>query len=529
MQFTHLTHPPGSAGLNAEGHPSVGESLRESVARIALTGVLSPQFYRQHGGEGQAREFIPLITQIAAIDPLFMLKAAAVSRRANFKLFPKLACAAALAICPKVFEAVDVDRAVIELLATYTPMQLLEVVLLTKAKTFGKGLGSRAQRVYGAAMCAWSPYRFENFTLSDRGSMNRLLRILHPRLGSEAAKMAPYCLDKTPYDPGPTPRQKAMIFLEADLFVASHRASAILDNRLPFNALKGFIPGDDRDAWTAIRDCMSPLQLLLNAKSLAEKGVLTPAEFERRIDAVDPANTKLVPHDVLRPLGMTYTRWGETMGSSYAEPLTRLLARVADRSLPGLADKRVCILMDVSGSMAGGGGPSNLPNWVLAATLALPMTGIEGRRIFYFNDRTFPEGDNTAYAPLVRGEPVERLKTMLSVGPNGGTNIGMAIREVSRLNTSFDVLFVFTDEQENGVIGAHSAWLEFRQRNNPEAHLVIVNVSNVPWHTAKDDADGVTRIQTVTPLIYDQLQHYKQSPVQYIQRSSLQGGPSWPD
>jgi hypothetical protein len=94
MRFaTHLgiqhNGAPKPNTTNAEGHAAFREDLKQSIARIAFTGVLADSFYGKENQ--QAGEFIPLCLDAANKEPRYLLNAALVSRKANFKLFPKIA------------------------------------------------------------------------------------------------------------------------------------------------------------------------------------------------------------------------------------------------------------------------------------------------------------------------------------------------------------------------------------------------------------------------------------------------------
>ena len=143
MRFAHtqgLTRPTGLAqpdATNHEGLPAFSENLQQSVARVALTGVLKDGFYVKEAE--QTQEMVDLCRRAAQDYPGFLLSAAKVSRRANFKLFPKLAVAALVSTLepdgpggPGPRWTPGFEAQVVDLLQTYSAGQLLELALVFK-------------------------------------------------------------------------------------------------------------------------------------------------------------------------------------------------------------------------------------------------------------------------------------------------------------------------------------------------------------------------------------------------------------
>ena len=488
---------------NAEGHPAFRESLKQSIARVAFTGVLADQFYGKE--EQQAKELIPLILDAVNKEPDFLLKAAQVSRKANFKLFPKLALGGLMG--SQAWKKIEPQAQII--LGTYGAGQLLELALLLKSREMGHGLGARAQRVLGNALVSKSRERLEDMTLQDRQDMRRLLRLLHPKgFNPEQAALLRYVLGDDPV--AVTERQKAMESLKGGFW---DQAKMITDHRLPFNATKGFANADPK-TWEAIRDNMSPLQILLNLKALDERGVIGPTILESILGKVDLTKTRLIPHDILRPLGMATAK--------YSEVLIRFLARLASQPIPGLEDKRVGILMDFSGSMAPGFQANSLGKWILAVTLAAPiMATCPSRHLAFFGPSACFEGqtlDQTVKFPYLKGCPTEAaFHNLLGLTPCQSTNIPAGIELFNANNIPLDVLFLFTDEQQNGHPLGGQAWNTYRGRINPKAKLVVVNVSNTKWHMADSGDPSISIIQSITPLIYHQFSNFDQSAVEMIE------------
>ena len=530
-QTQGLTRPTGLAqpdATNHEGLSAFSENLQQSVARVALTGVLKDGFYVKEAE--QTQEMVDLCRQAAQDDPGFLLSAAKVSRRANFKLLPKLAVAALVSTLePEGAEGPgprwtpEFEAQVVDLLQTYSAGQLLELALVFKGKVFGRGLGRRAQRVLGRALAGMKPQRLEDMTLSDRDDLRRLLRLVHP-VGLNVLQAAPFRYVLGDDRVAATPRQAALEALKGG--VDDEMATSLIGiNHLPFNVTKGIVPAGRKVVWKAILGEMSPLQVLLNLRSLDEKGVITPDQLDQFLVAQDLGRLRLVPHDVLRPIAFAPDR--------FREPLVAFLSRLAARPLPGLKGMRVGVALDISPSMAAAYQGDGASCWYLAATMATPiLASCADRHLVFFDNVAHPEGgdlqpDPFHYGrrpamrlPYLKGCPPEAiLHNLLTVDVNrtNGTSIGDAIRWF-RDQAPVDVLFLFTDEQQNGQIRGLDQWRGYLRGVNGRARLVVVNVSNTKWHMAHDGADRVTIIQTVTPLIYQQFERFDETPVELIRR-----------
>jgi hypothetical protein len=517
--------------INSEGHEAFSETVQSMVSRCALTGVLKDSYYTDEAV--QTKELVEVCRHAAQECPEFLLDAAVVSRKANFKLFPKLAIAALVSTlepegskAPGAQWTPALENTVVDILKTYSAGQLLELALVFKGKTFTGGLGRRAQRVIGRALASMSTKRLEDITLSDRDDLNRLLRLTHPAgIEPEKARLLGYALGEK--REAVSERQMALEALKMEL--EDDKAAYLINSAfLPFNATKGIVSGDRKAVWSAILGEMSPLQVLINLKALDEKGVVTPQSVDTFFKAQDLDKLRLVPHDILRPIA--------NAPDKFREPLVSFLSRMASRPLPGLEGKRVGVLLDISPSMADAYGKGSGPNpanscWYLAATMATPiMASCPDRTLVFFDNLPHAEGGvvtgrgfgyGDMKLPYLKGCPSEAILHNLlpvNVRQTNGTDIGLAIDYFVKEKIPVDVLFLFTDEQQNGSIRGIDRWRAYLRSVNAQARLVVVNVSNNKWHMAVDGKDRVTIIQSITPLIYQQLARFDESPVDMILR-----------
>jgi hypothetical protein len=516
-QFTQLSGVDARLAHKRAKTPEViahryTEKEEQTIARLALTTVLPN--VAECREDYLVREIVKVLSDIK--DPLFVLKAMAVSRKANFKLFPKVAAAALIAQRESIQDWNIYEHQLVQMLGTLPPNQLLELVLIIKSKLFRKGLGSYEQRLIGSVMASWKPERLEDFTLSNAGDLQRLMRLVHPNLD----KASSFVLDGRP---PVTIRQHALKALTSD----ANPAKLIREHNLPFNYTKGVFSNENTAAWEAIAENMSPLQTLINLRALHEKGVMDPSKLAVALQKAE--NSRLLPIDILRPVCAA--------PAEYTEDLMNLLSRMAPVALPGLEDKNIAVLLDGSGSMTwttmtgvnrGTTEAGKPTNWHRGITMAAPLLALPRRHFMIFDYNQHIEGQSKQISqtywdhpftgtPFLKNCPKEAiLHNLLNSLPAGGTSTGDAVQWYTRNNMVVDVMFIITDEQQNGSLSTIQAFRTYQAKVNPNAKLVIINCTNTSWHMAGEDQKDVKIIQTVTPLIYTMFENYMQSTVDLI-------------
>jgi len=513
--------------VNAEGKAAYSDpSLYESVARLALTGVLNNQFYKRE--DSVADDLVAVCSKMAKSDPIFLLKAAKTARDLNMKLFPKLAIAAAIAETEKSKDAKLVNDTAAQVLSTYNPNQLLEFVLLMKERQFGKGLGSRTQRIVSKALAKIDNRRLENMIISERDGLQRILRLVHPNLDS----MVKYVLDKKEGTENGLPltqRQRAMeeiktLVQEKPKGFESKIAGLIREHKLPFNALKGIVGGLGSDVWDAIADQMSVLQLLLNLKSLDEgKEVMSPRKLKALLDSkFVPGKTRILPLDVMRPYAM--------VRNEYHDVLSEIVEKLGDEPVPGLEDKRVGLVLDGSGSM--GGFQPGSP-WMNACSLTIPfLTNCKDRHFMVYSNDLYHEGgevtkggygyEKSLKVPKFR-KGLDNFNKLIKCFPNGGTDTAKAMQWYLQERVIVDVLILITDEQQNGRESFYNIWENYKAKVNKNAKLLVVNPTNYEWHLAPGHKldPSITIVQTLTPAIYRMVSYHGKDVVSVIKETDL--------
>ena len=511
--------------VNAEGKAAYkDDSIYQSVARLALTGVLGSQYYKNENAV--AKDLVDICSKMAKIDPIFLLKAAKVSRDLNMKLFPKLALAAAISETEKSKDVATVNETAAQVLSTYNPNQLLEFVLLMKERQFGKGLGSRTQKIVSRALGKINDRRLENMTISEREGLQRILRLVHPNLDA----MVRYVLDKREGTENGLPlteRQRAMeeikaLVSEKSKGYESRIVELIKAHKLPFNALEGIVGGLGSDVWDAIADQMSVLQLFLNLKSLDEgKEVMSPRKLKALLDQkFIQGKTRILPLDVMRPYAMAR--------AEYHDVLAEIVEKLGDEPVPGLEDKKVGLVLDGSGSM---GGDIGSP-WMNACALTIPfLTNCKDRHFMVYSNDLYHEGgtiDKSNYSGYDRGvrlpnfrRGLDNFNKLVKCFPNGGTDTGRAIQWYLSNRVFVDVLILITDEQQNGRESFYNIWAKYKAEVNRNAKLLVVNPTNYEWHLAPLQDKSVTIVQTLTPAVYRMVSYHGKDLVSVIKETDL--------
>ena len=68
-----------------------------------------------------------------------------------------------------------------KILSDKIPSQLLECAEMIKSKTFGRGLGSRSQKIIRTVMESWTSADLEEFSIGQPRALYALIRLIHPR------------------------------------------------------------------------------------------------------------------------------------------------------------------------------------------------------------------------------------------------------------------------------------------------------------------------------------------------------------
>jgi len=499
------------------------EDWRFSVARVMLTGVLKNQYYRS--ADNAAKEALPLMITAAKKDPEFLLKATAFARDANMKGMVKLAIAALAARAPAHFLNQNRDT-IIGLLATFHPGQLIQFVELMKSKALGRGFGARSQKWVQEVMQSWRPEKVEEFTLKYPSAYKILLRLVHPSYSDVRSGLVRYILDASPeypkYGKPSGKKQKAVERIKDPSTSDVAIAKAMLKYEIPWDVVKGFHPVKG-DVGLAMLTQMGLSALLLNTRSLEQNGVLDDPNgikaFELKLNEVKHGRS--IPIDFAKP-------YIYSTNSHIKELLVKAIVDTLGKEMPHIEGRSVGVSVDISGSMRG-------EPLMTAGLLAVPF--LKARNLWFttFDTECYEEGvkssgrtlwggspEGSYICPLLKGqEPVQQVQNLLSLRTNGGTNVAVSLNKALQNNIKLDLHVLITDEQQNTGTPLMSVWREYKRRINPRAELWVINATNYEWHSADFDDTSITVYQTMTPVIFHNLQFFGQDLVASIEAYNL--------
>jgi len=130
-------------------------------------------------GENLADNAISLISYAACADPQLLLNETLTAASHNISM---LALAALVANAPDQFlNRISTKEEIHEVLIHRDPDQLLEFIEYLKNRVFGKGFGSRPQKMVRRTMEHWSLQTLQRYASVYPKSLYALLRLVHPR------------------------------------------------------------------------------------------------------------------------------------------------------------------------------------------------------------------------------------------------------------------------------------------------------------------------------------------------------------
>lgn len=460
-----------------------------SLARIMLTGVFKNQYYRS--ADAAIEEAKKLAPMAAKTDPSFLLKAACFARDANMKSMVLIGAAALNGYADDAFLARPANRkAIVGLLSTFGPNQLLQFIELVKSKVFGRGLGTRPQKWVRTVVENWKAEKLEEYTLKYPSSLYDIVRIIHPRFTAEKAGIISYLLkDKKVENFGE--RQNVVEKIKK-MTNPTKVASLVLDNNIPWDVIKGIGLVHNEDLHLAEMVQMGLSALLLNMRSFESKGIFkTPRglkALELKMDEVK--NGRSIPLDFAKP----YIHCSD---DGVKKILLDAMADTLSVPMPSLEGKEIGLSIDISGSMHG----ETLKTSGLLATSFLKAKNLW---ITTFDTHLYSEG--TSYCPQINGlPPRDQVKALLSLRTNGGTDVAISLRDAIAKKRKLDLMIIVTDEQQNSGTPLMTQWRQYKKLF-PKAELWIINATNYEW-TAVDYGDpSVVVYQSLTPAIFKNIE-----------------------
>lgn len=495
---------------------SKNEEWRYSVARVMLTGILKNQLGRS--AEQAAEEALPLIIKASKTDPLYLLKAAAFARDANMKGMVKLGIAALSANAPNKF-LIENRTAIISLLATFHPGQLMQFVDLMKSKVLGKGFGSRPQKWIKSVMEGWSAQKVEIYTLKYPKDFYSLLRLVHPSYTDSRGKLVDYILTSKGKGQPSGYKQIAIEQMKSlnDGFHETQMAKLMLDNNVPWDCVKGFHPIKG-DVGLAMMTQMGLTGLLLNIRSLEQNGILDSNDAIKalKMKLKEEENGRSIPIDFAKP-------YIYSTNPAVKDILVESIVNSLSNSMPHIEGRRIGVSIDISGSMAG-------EPLITAGLLAVPFlksknlwfttfdTGLYEEDTSEANKRYYNKSyDNFVVCPKLKGRTSkDQVHALLNLQTHGGTDVSISLRQALQDKRVLDLHVLITDEQQNVGTPIMTVWKEYKKHINPRAELWIINATNNNWHSADFNDPSVTVYQTMSAAMFKNLQFIGQDLVSAI-------------
>lgn len=492
---------------------SKNEEWRYSIARIMLTGILNNQFAIK--AEDAAKEALPLIINASKIDPLYLLKAAAFAREANMKGMVKLAIAALSANAPNEFLITN-RPAIVSLLSTFHPGQLMQFVDLMKSKVLGKGLGSRPQKWIQSVMEQWDAKKVEDYTLKYPKDFYALLRLAHPNYKDARGKLVSYILTSADKGKAHGKKQKAVEKMKS-LADDTKIAKLMLENEVPWDCVKGFhaIKGD---VGLAMMTQMGLSALLLNIRSLEQNGILDTKEsitaLEMKLNEIKSG--RAIPIDFAKP-------YIYSTKPAVKDLLVNSIVSSLSNSMPHIEGRRIGVSIDISGSMSG-------EPLITAGLLAVPFLKSKNLWFTTFDTDLYEEDtsesnkryysktyENFVVCPKLKGRSSkDQVHALLNLQTHGGTDVAISLRKALQDKRVLDLHVLITDEQQNTGTPIMTVWKQYKKEVNPRAELWVINATNSPWHSADFSDPSVTVYQTMTPAMFKNIQFIGQDLVSAI-------------
>ena len=493
----------GAPAQNFDGFPAYEHGVKSDYARTVLANVIKNNYYTNSAE--QLAEAIDLHTNMIASDPMFHLRGLILARKLNMKIQVKLGIAcwdAYLAEHAKGDMIADESKVTIEkiltdLLGSFHPGQILEYIEICKGKAFGKGFGTAQKKRINRVLAKWDRKWTEYYTLKYRSDCRDIVSITHPTKKDLGDKfdLYKYCLDRKIAN---GERQKAFKSMQG-MGDEEKFGKVMIDQDLPWDLFKNAKLQTPR-SWFARMVQMGTNALLLNIESLNRHDVFNFDEaFKYLREKLKPellTKARLLPLDVLKPYQMT-------SNDDVKNILVKAFADSFSSTIPELEGKQIACTIDISGSMAG----ENLLRAVCFAASLLPSIGKDNLWLSFFDDKLYEQGqkykDNGYYGSgggftlpdLNKCKTNEEMvKEILKAGDarGGATNTGLFLDKAMKDGKKYDVLILMTDEEQNTGRGAYELFRRYKKRINPEAVLVVINVTQYRWHNFPKDRDIVT-------------------------------------
>lgn len=154
-------------------------SLRVETNAILLTGNLS-----QPGEDMDANtiKVIEILSQTASLDPLYLLES--IQNAIHVRIDSMVSTALCILLCRASADFLrkhPTRLGIIDILKTFGPARLLQTIELMRCKGFGRGFGSRIQKLIRLVMEEWQLETIQTYLSRHPRAFYSLVRLVHPR------------------------------------------------------------------------------------------------------------------------------------------------------------------------------------------------------------------------------------------------------------------------------------------------------------------------------------------------------------
>lgn len=139
---------------------------------------------------------IAILQHAATVAPEFLLESILTALNGEVAGMTTISLVALFSKADAKFFKQENNRSILfNILLAYDAYNLLQLVKMLKQKSFGRGLGSRSQKMIRKVMESWTTENLKTFIILQPTYVYGLLRLIHPRYRGERATLVKDLLD----------------------------------------------------------------------------------------------------------------------------------------------------------------------------------------------------------------------------------------------------------------------------------------------------------------------------------------------
>lgn len=167
----------------------------QQVLNLVITGNIHGDKERKLADE-DIEVALALLQQAAAESPRLLLEGLLTALQHGVTSMTTICLAVLFSKANDKFFQQENNRALIlNILSAFDAYNLLQLVEILKNKSFGRGLGSRPQKMIRNVMESWQIKDLENYIILQPSCVYALLRLIHPRYHGAMAKLIKNIID----------------------------------------------------------------------------------------------------------------------------------------------------------------------------------------------------------------------------------------------------------------------------------------------------------------------------------------------